>query len=139
MSYQREFENRLNVGVVGIGSHCYRNILPAMHYLPVRLKAFCDLNLVLAKRTAEEYGVSTCYTSAAEMYRLEDLDAVFLCVSPEMHPELTCAALDAGLHVWTEKPPAVPAFRSGDHDRASPAIAWSSWVLRKPSCRRPGR
>ena len=107
MRYQREFENRLNVGVVGIGSHCYRNILPAMHYLPVRLKAFCDLNLVLAKRTAEEYGVSTCYTSAAEMYRLEDLDAVFLCVSPEMHPELTCAALDAGLHVWTEKPPAV--------------------------------
>jgi hypothetical protein len=30
MSYQREFERRLNVGVVGIGSHAYRNVLPAI-------------------------------------------------------------------------------------------------------------
>ena len=37
MSYQREFEQRLNVAVVGVGSHGYRNILPALHYLPVRL------------------------------------------------------------------------------------------------------
>ena len=109
MSYQREFEKRLNIGVVGLGSHSYRNLLPAMHYLPVRLKAFCDLNLDLAERTAEEYGVRRCYSSSTEMYQREDLDAAFLCVSPEMHPELACEALDAGLHVWTEKPPALLA------------------------------
>lgn len=109
MSYQREFEKRLNVGVVGLGSQAYRNVLPAMHYLPVRLKAFCDINLDLAKRTGEEYGISACYDSAGEMYRNEELDAVFVVVSPEMHPELVCEALDAGLHVWTEKPPAVLA------------------------------
>ena len=109
MSYQREFESRLNVGVVGVGSHCYRNILPAMHYLPVRLKAFCDLRLDLAKATAEEYGVGACYASTADMYAGEDLDCVFICVSPEAHPELACEALDAGLHVWMEKPPATLA------------------------------
>lgn len=109
MSYQREFEHRLNVGVVGVGSHCYRNILPAMHYLPVRLKAFCDLRLDLAKATAEEYGVGACYASTADMYAGEDLDCVFICVSPEAHPELACEALDAGLHVWMEKPPATLA------------------------------
>mgnify|MGYP001310396357 CR=1 FL=1 len=109
MSYQREFEKRLDVGVVGLGSHAYRNILPAMHYLPVRLKAFCDTNLDLARRTGEEYGVTACYDNAGEMYRSEELDAVFVVVSPEMHPELVCEALDAGLHVWTEKPPAVLA------------------------------
>ena len=109
MSYQREFEKRLDVGVVGLGLHSYRTILPAMHYLPVRLRAFCDLDLDLAKRTAEEYGVTACYTRTGEMYRRENLDAVFLCVSPEMHPELACEALDGGVHVWTEKPPAVLA------------------------------
>ena len=109
MSYQREFEKRLDGGVVGLGLHSYRTILPAMHYLPVRLRAFCDLDLDLAKRTAEEYGVTACYARAGEMYRRENLDAVFLCVSPEMHPELACEALDAGVHVWTEKPPAVLA------------------------------
>ena len=109
MSYQREFEKRLKIGVVGIGSHSYRNILPAMHYLPVRLISFCDLNLDLAERTAPEYGVRSCYASAGDMYRQEDLDAVFLCVSAEKHPHLACEALAAGLHVWMEKPPAVLA------------------------------
>jgi predicted dehydrogenase len=107
MSYQREFERRLNVGVVGVGSHSYRNLLPTMHFLPVRLAAFCDRNLELAERTAAEYGVSACYADTAEMYRNEDLDAVFICVSPRLHPELACEALDAGLHVWMEKPPAI--------------------------------
>ena len=109
MSYQREFDKRLNVGVVGLGSHAYRNILPAMHYLPVRLKAFCDINLDLARQTGEEYGVKACYNNAGEMYQSEDLDAVFVVVSPEMHPELVCEALEVGLHVWMEKPPAVLA------------------------------
>ncbi|MCH2663420.1 Gfo/Idh/MocA family oxidoreductase [bacterium] len=109
MSYQRDFEKRLNVGVIGLGSHSYRNVLPAMHYLPVKLKAFCDLDIDLARRTGEEYGVSSCYTSTADMYRNEELDAVFTVVSPEAHPDLVCEALDAGMHVWTEKPPAVLA------------------------------
>jgi len=109
MSYQREFERRLNVAVVGVGSHSYRNILPTLHYLPVRLTALCDLDLELARRTGAEYGVQACYASSAEMYRSEELDAVFLCVSARRHPELACEALDAGLHVWMEKPAAVNA------------------------------
>ena len=109
MSYQREFERRLNVAVVGVGAHGYRNILPALHYLPVRLKALCDRDLELARRTADEYRVQACYSNAAEMYRNEELDAVFLSVSPRQHPELVCEALDAGLHVWVEKPVALRA------------------------------
>ena len=109
MSYQREFERRLDVGVVGVGSHSYRNILPTLHFLPVRLVALCDLSLDLAQRTAAEYGVTSCYASTAEMYREEDLDAVFLCVSARAHPELACEALDAGIHVWMEKPPSINA------------------------------
>ena len=105
MSYQRDFENRLNVAVVGVGSHGYRNVLPTMTFLPVRLKAFCDVNIVRAKITAEQYGVPRCYADMSEMFRNEELDAIFLCVPPRLHPELTCQALDAGVHVWLEKPP----------------------------------
>ena len=109
MSYQREFERRLNVAVVGVGSHGYRNVLPTLHYLPVRLRALCDRNLELARRTAAEYGAPACYASPAEMYRNEELDAVFLCVGARLHPELACEALAAGLHVWMEKPAATRA------------------------------
>ena len=45
MSYQREFEKRLNVAIVGVGSHGYRNILPTLTFLPIRLKALCDLDM----------------------------------------------------------------------------------------------
>lgn len=106
MTYQRDFERRLTVGFVGVGSHAYRNILPAMNYLPVSIAAICDANADLARKTAIQYGAGAWYTDAAEMYRNEKLDAVFICVSAQLHPELTCQALDAGLHVWVEKPPA---------------------------------
>lgn len=109
MSYQREFENKLNVGIVGVGSHAYRNILPTMTFLPVLLRAICDINLGRAQVTASQYGVKAVYESSREMYQNEELDAVFLCVSPQLHPELACEAFDAGLHVWLEKPPAMRA------------------------------
>ena len=105
MSYQREFEKRLNVAVVGVGSHGYRNILPTLTFLPIRLKALCDLDIDRARITAEQYAVKACYPSMAEMFQNEELDAIFLCAPPRLHPELACEALDAGMHVWMEKPP----------------------------------
>jgi predicted dehydrogenase len=109
VSYQREFERRLKVGIVGVGSHAYRNLLPAMNFLPVSLQAVCDRNGQLAQVTAAQYGAKAWYESAADMYRSERLDAVFICVSPLFHPQLACEALDAGVHVWLEKPPATRA------------------------------
>lgn len=105
MSYQREFEKRLDVAVVGVGSHGYRNVLPTMTFLPVRLKALCDLDIERARVTAKQYGAEAFYPNMAEMFEKEELDAVFLCAPPRLHPELTCEALDAGIHVWLEKPP----------------------------------
>ena len=86
MSYQREFEKRLNVAVVGVGSHGYRNVLPTLTFLPIRLKALCDLDIDRARITAEQYAVKACYPNMAEMFRNEELDAIFLCAPPRLHP-----------------------------------------------------
>lgn len=111
MTYQREFDRRLKVAAVGVGSHAYRNVLPTLHHLPVQLIAICDVNEALALRTAEEYGVTAVYTSTKEMYANEALDAIFMTVGPKLHPQLTIEALDAGVNVWLEKPPAMRAFQ----------------------------
>ena len=108
MSYQREFPQRLRIALVGAGSHAYRNILPALNFLPVQLVAVCDINDAAAQATARQYG-ATAYSSTRELYAREELDAVLLCVSPQLHPPLACEAFDAGLHVWLEKPPAMRA------------------------------
>lgn len=117
MQYQREAERRLRVGIVGVGSHAYRNILPTLTYLPVSLDAVCDLDAERARATAAQYGASRVYSAAADMYRYGDLDAVLICVSPQRHPELACEALDAGLHVWLEKPPAMRAAQVEEIER----------------------
>lgn len=104
MSYQREFDKRVRVGIVGLGSHSYRNLLPTLTFLPVDVVAVTDLDKELADATAKQYGVERSYQSTAEMYAAEDLDAVLLCVSPQLHPRLAREAFEAGLHVWLEKP-----------------------------------
>lgn len=107
MSYQREFSHRLRAGLVGIGSHAYRNILPVMNFLPVQLAAVCNRsNIEQARLTAAQYGCKY-YQKPEEMYKKENLDCVFICVSPEAHPRLAIQALNAGLHVWVEKPAAM--------------------------------
>lgn len=110
MSYQREFKKNLRVGLIGIGSHSYRNILPAFNYLPVTLEAVCNRNnQEMLDKTCAQYGCRG-YQSTKEMYGKEHLDAVFICVSPQTHAALVEEALDAGLHVWVEKPPAMRAY-----------------------------
>lgn len=106
--YQRDYERKLNVGIIGAGSHSYRNILPVMNYLPVRIKAICDVNQAVAEKTAVQYN-SHWYTRTSEMYSNEKLDAVFICVGPSLHPALIIDALDNGMSVWVEKPIATRA------------------------------
>ena len=108
MTYQREFPERINVGIIGIGSHTYRNLLPAMNYLPVRVKALCSRNADVGSMTANQYGC-THYQTPAQMYDSEDIDAVFICISPQLHPTFMIEALNRGKHVWVEKPVATRA------------------------------
>ena len=106
--YQREFERRARIGLVGVGSHAYRNLLPALHFLPARIVAMTSRGQEKLRRTAEEYGCNA-YSSAREMYENEALDGVVISVSPQLHPELALEALSHGVNVFLEKPPAMRA------------------------------
>lgn len=103
MFYQRDAVRRVRVGMVGVGSHAYRNLLPTLTFLPVELVAVADVDAARAAATGKQYGVPA-YTDAATMYASEQLDAAILCVSPLLHPTLAIEAFQAGLHVWMEKP-----------------------------------
>lgn len=106
--YQRDYASKIRVGLVGVGSHTYRNLLPALHHLPVTLAAMCSRGQDLLRRTADEFPCPI-YPSAAEMYAHERLDAVLISVSPQQHADLVCQALQHNLHVFVEKPPAMSA------------------------------
>lgn len=109
MSYQRDFGQKLRVGVVGLGGHAYRNVLTTLHYLPVQLAALCDVDADRLARTEAEYRTGATFTDAETMLRQANLDAVLLCTGPRSHPALALQAFAAGLDVWMEKPPAMRA------------------------------
>jgi predicted dehydrogenase len=100
----------LAVGAVGCGSHAYRNVFPALTFLPARLVACCDLDLGKAESVAGRYGAHP-YDSLDRMLEAEKLDAVLIVVGYDEHgrplyPEIAAACVARGVHAWIEKPPA---------------------------------
>ena len=105
MSYQRDYERRVATALVGAGSHAYRNLLPALNYLPVDLRAICvRSDAARAEQTAAQYGCSA-YTNLERMLDEEKIEALIVCLPPEVQAEVAAAALARGKHVWLEKPP----------------------------------
>lgn len=95
---------RLRVGFVGCGEHARTNLYPCLPSLPVDLIAVCARRRDSAERAARTFGASSFYDDFQEMFSKERLDAVFVCVRAEEHFRIASAAVNAGLHVFLEKP-----------------------------------
>lgn len=97
----------LRLGIIGAGQLSSSRIYPCLRYLPVRLAAVCDLDRSRAERNAAMFGGARVFTDHAAMLSDADLDAVIVCVGPDQHHRLAIEVMEAGLPVYTEKPPAV--------------------------------
>jgi predicted dehydrogenase len=106
-----EDEPEIRAGFIGCGSHSFRNLYPVLQFAPVNLVATCDLDLERAEAFARKFGAQAWYGNHQEMIENEELDAVFICTGYDergrpRYPVLAVDCLQAGCHVWTEKPPA---------------------------------
>ncbi len=72
-----------------------------------------DLDRGRARRFAEQHGLSI-YGSFAEALDDASVDTVLNLTSPGAHDEVTRACLEAGKHVYSEKPLALDPSRAGD-------------------------
>lgn len=96
----------LRLGIIGAGGHASGKIYPCLHALPVHLAAVCDADEARARRNASAFGADAVYTDHAAMLGEADLDAVIVCVGGPGHAKLAVDVMEAGLPVYTEKPPA---------------------------------
>ncbi|MFY9923449.1 MAG: Gfo/Idh/MocA family oxidoreductase [Opitutaceae bacterium] len=72
--------------------------------------AVADVNRGAAEKCAARHEVPRAFGDVAEMLRtLPDLDAVSVIVPNKFHAPLAIQALEAGKHVFCEKPPAINA------------------------------
>jgi len=104
-------EPQVRAGLIGCGSHSFRNVCPTFQFAPVELVATCDLDLDRARAFARSFGARSAYADYREMLEKEDLQAVFIVTSYDergrpIYPVLAEECLKAGCHVWMEKPPA---------------------------------
>ena len=111
LSYAHEFKEKIKVGFVGCGGQAFRNLLPCFQYAPVDLVATCDNDIERAEAYARQFGALRSYSEFEKMLANETLDAVFLATgynenSLPNYPPQACKAMEAGCHVWIEKPPA---------------------------------
>ena len=109
--YNFEFEKKIKAGFIGCGGHSFRNIYPTFQYAPIDLVAVCDLNKDRANIYARQFGARRAYDNHQEMLEKEELDAVFIVTNYDAearprYPKLAIEAMNAGCHVWMEKPPA---------------------------------
>ena len=101
---------RLKLGAVGCGGLPSGVLFPALALVDeLNLAAVCDLNLDRANAAARRWGAQNAYADYLEMYDKEELDCVMVAAPPFVHHEAGIAALERGLHLFTEKPPALNA------------------------------
>src|SRR5919112_1227220 len=96
----------VKIGVIGCGKISGIYLENGATFDDVEIVACSDLVLERAEAQAQEYGVPKAY-SPEELLADEEVEIVLNLTVPVAHAEVSLAALEAGKHVYTEKPLAV--------------------------------
>jgi len=102
----RHNEAVTKVGIVGCGNICPIYIQNLKAFPETDVTAVADLDLARAESRAGEFQIGWA-GSSEDLLRREDVDVVLNLTVPKAHVEVASAALQAGKHVYNEKPLAV--------------------------------
>lgn len=92
----------LRIGMVGCGSIAPAYFQGCRLFPNIQIVACADLDRAKADACAAEFGVRAC--SVRELLNADDIDIVLNLTVPRAHAEVSLAALQAGKHVYSEKP-----------------------------------
>ena len=94
----------MKIGFIGHGRHAQNNLYPSLKYLNIPIQAIATSSKETAEKAKLTQNAQLAYSDYKEMFDKENLDCVFISVSGESHPQMVKDALNAGLHVFVEKP-----------------------------------
>jgi predicted dehydrogenase len=91
-------------GIIGTGgmANAHAHILAKLP--EAQLHAACDLDQGRLGSYAEKYGIPATWTDPQAMLQEADIEAVIVAAPDKAHAPLSIAALEAGKHVFCEKP-----------------------------------
>lgn len=113
---------KIGIGVVGWGfmgkthTHALRGMrifYPDMDFQPV-LKSVCSRRIDVARRACEDFGFEHYTDDYRALLAREDIGVVSICTPNALHRDMVIAALEAGKHVYVDKPMCMDAREAED-------------------------
>jgi myo-inositol 2-dehydrogenase/D-chiro-inositol 1-dehydrogenase len=95
----------LGIGFVGCGIVTERGHLPGLRSLPTaKVLAVSDIDRNRLQRVADRFAVERRYPDFQALLEDPSIDIVAVCVPAQLHVQVATAVLDAGKHLFIEKP-----------------------------------
>ena len=95
----------IGIGVIGAGQFANGTLLPAIKSLgDLRFQGIAAATGLSARNGAERHGFEYCATDYREVLGDASVDLVFVLTRHDSHAHLAAEALEAGKHVFVEKP-----------------------------------
>lgn len=95
----------IRVGIIGCGKVAAEHHLPALRRVPgARVVTAVDVDPARLNRVADRFGIEQRLADYRMLLERDDIDLVAVLTSTPSHAELGLAVLDAGKHMFMEKP-----------------------------------
>lgn len=94
----------IRVGMIGVGQIGKQHVENYSKIPGAEIVAVADVNEAEANRVAGLNNIPHVYTNFRELLQRDDIQAVDVCLHNNFHAGATIAALEAGKHVFCEKP-----------------------------------
>ena len=92
------------LGFIGAGNYAGRVLIPAFRAAGARLKTVASMGGVSAVHNGRKLGFEAATTDTDSVFQDPEIDTVVITTRHDSHAHLVREALEAGKHVFTEKP-----------------------------------
>jgi predicted dehydrogenase len=107
---RRKSGEEVVAGFIGAGNFTKGVLFPNLKRVEgVRLKGLCTVSGMSSAETGKKEGFEFATTDQARILEDKDINAIFITTRHDTHSKLVVDALDAGKHVFVEKPLAMSA------------------------------
>ncbi|MDD3926621.1 MAG: Gfo/Idh/MocA family oxidoreductase [bacterium] len=104
---------RYRVAVIGTGYIGVVHIEQLLRLPGLEIAGVADRDMNLARTVADRYGIPRVYADAEEILQDGSVDVIHNCTPNNLHFEINSRAMEAGKHIFSEKPLALSAAQSG--------------------------
>ena len=94
----------LKIAIIGCGKIADQHAVQIRRIPGAEIAAVCDSEPLMARQMAERWNIKGSYTDSRQMLETSKLDVVHITTPPQSHFELGRLCLEAGTHVYIEKP-----------------------------------